>query len=125
MSLNAIVNNGISTAFHMLGDLKKDVTFHRRTNENSYDFTNRIASAASEEDIVVSAVVLQDNKVNDQFTNTRKLQLLYRTSDVGDLATFDRVTVDGTYWRISNSPLSSTGHISFVECIQEVARGQT
>lgn len=123
MSLNAVVQNGIDTAFRMLDDLKKDVTFHKRTSSHGYDFATRASTPVTEDSTIVEAVVIKDEKVNGRKTNSRKVQLLYPTEDVGELAQFDRVSIEGEDWKIGKSPMSSTGHISFVECYQEVNRG--
>ena len=123
MDIDITIKNGLSTAFRLLTGLKKEVIFKRKTLASSYDFNLRQIEANPVEETIVEVVVIKNEKVNSPKRNTRKIQLLYRTDEVGELSNFDMVEVEGSDWQIGQAPLSSTGHISYVEVYQEVNRG--
>jgi len=126
MSIDVTIRNGLNTAFRLLTGLKKTVVFKRKTSANRYDFNNRFVDSGTVEDTIVEAVVLKDEKMDQRSatnTNSRKLQLLYKTEDVGDISSYDEVEVMGYTWKIGQAPLSETGHVSYVEVYREVDRG--
>lgn len=126
MSLDVTIRNGLNTAFRLLTGLKKTVVFKRKTTASEYNFYTRSVDTGIIQNVAVEAVVLKDEKSDRRSgsnTNSRKLQLLYKTEDVGDISTYDEVEIAGKTWKIGQAPLSETGHVSYVEVYQEVNRG--
>jgi hypothetical protein len=122
MSFDATVRSGLNTAWRILGDLKRTVVFQRKLATANYNFSAREITGTESENVTVEAVVLKDEKPARE-KNTRKIQLLYKTEEVGDLSNYDNVEIDGSIWKIGSSPLSETGHVSYVEVFKEVTRG--
>ena len=117
MSYNALINSNLKLAYNAVKDLAKPVTF-TKTASTSFNFTTGAASAVTEGPISTKAVILSDKKTSSASKVVNR-EIMFRTTEVGDIKLFDSVTIDNLVWKLG-TVVADSGFIIILQIYREV-----
>lgn len=116
MGYKQLVEGNVRKAFNLLKDLAVEVVFTRK-NGQAFDFGTADVTTTLAPTVIAKVVVVETVKVKER--NTVRKTLMFKSKDVGDIKTFETVTLDGVVWNIGEVP-KNDGYIVMVNIFKEV-----
>jgi len=125
MSLNALIDKNLRTAYRLLKDKVTTVTFNTRA-VGDFDFATGLPATDVTTTVNVDAVIIDDNKpkltkdarFDKEKRNLAKSELMFQKQDLGDITLYDSVTIAGDEWNIGE-PIKNDGHIVILQVTRE------
>ena len=115
MSYAALIDRNLTRAFNKIRDLAKVATVTKR---NNVEFNFGTGEKSSTDTIVKFKCVLIEDDKNSEERNSKELQIMFKTSDMPELTTYDNITIEGTVYKVGKA-LKSDGYISIVTIHRE------
>jgi hypothetical protein len=120
MSYNNLAKRKVKQVFKLIGDLAIDVTLAKRSVVD-FNFQKVEPKTPTSETVTTKAVMLSSDKESTE-QNVMRNNLLLITEEVGDVLTYDTVTILTKVWKIGPI-IKSDGFTSTVEIYREVSNG--
>lgn len=117
MNYDLLIKKGLTTAFIKLESLAVEVTLTKKASLG-FNFTSAATEETEEMPVVTKMIVTERAKRGKQ-TNTLTQKVLLKTADVGDVSTYDKLTVNSVQWNIG-STIVSNGYVTLLELSKEV-----
>jgi ribosomal protein L35AE/L33A len=93
-----------------LRDLAEEMILTKK-NVGDFNFGTGTANTTSQT-VVIKAIAIDSSKETSSSTITK--QVMFKTSEVGELSAYDAISIKGVVWRIGN-PIKTNGFITVVE----------
>jgi len=116
MSYSQLIDRNLTKAFKLLGDISSLATFIKKP-DTTFNFSTRSVKSSTTETLEIPVVVMGVKKTSKD-RNVKGLQIIFKTSALGDSELYDTVIVDGINYKLGNY-LSNDGYLSSVEIFKE------
>ena len=116
MSYNALVDAQLVKAFKLLKDLAVDVTLNKKAGV-VYSFNLQTTTIVSNTDITTQAILSKSKKSGG--TNVTERQAILQRKIIGDITSYDTLTVAGEVWKIG-LPVKDNGFITITNIYKEL-----
>tara|TARA_R110002126_G_scaffold108262_5_gene244205 strand:- start:12908 stop:13264 length:357 start_codon:yes stop_codon:yes gene_type:complete len=100
MSFKNLLNNNVTTAFNLIGDLAENITF-TNTTVSEYDFANQSTTSTTDASLSIKGVVIKVYKTNNDKPRINA-DIMIKSSDVNSevLDGYDTIVLRSKTWAI-------------------------
>jgi hypothetical protein len=100
MSFKNLLNNNVTTAFNLIGDLAENITF-TNTTVTEYDFANQSTTSTTDVSLSIKGVVIKVYKTNNDKPRINA-DIMIKSSDVNSevLDGYDTIVLRSKTWAI-------------------------
>jgi len=117
MGYQSLVTKQVSLAYAQIQDLATDVVLSKKT-VTGFNFGTG-SNIEGSEVVVTTKAVVNDSKKDTELRNKQVKELMFKKEDVGDISSYDTVTISGQEWSIG-TPIVDDGFVVTVKATREL-----